>query len=198
MKQTTIGVLIFMVILGSLLITGCVSPKTTETTPTLTKITTLSDTKFLAAAPAEELQAEVVQFSEFGQSNDSTKIVFRGKLTSSANSYISIYCNKKLVTGTRTGTDGSFEAKAQAPDCRDGYDAYAETDVNGKKVQSEHLEVQGLSTYWHKSSSKRILGGSSSFSSVQPSTAGVPEFSTMTLGAAVALTLIGIIYLRKK
>lgn len=96
-----------------------------------------------------------------------------------------LFCNdiEKAKVAVNT-LDGSFSLVSK--ECYTNQDAYAQVMYKGEVVQSEHFKVpRGRSTH------------SSVTASLTQGPAGVPEFSLLTLGTAVVVVTLGLVFLRK-
>jgi len=104
-----------------------------------------------------------------------------------------LFCNNiEKTKATINVVDGSFSLLST--ECYSNQDAYAEVMYKGQIVQSEHFKVP------HGKSSHYVMGDTTSgATSITASTnpAGVPEFSLLTMGTAVVLVTLGLVFLRK-
>jgi hypothetical protein len=99
---------------------------------------------------------------------------------------IKLFCNGLYQSETLSLTDGTFEVKAP---CVPGNEAYVKAEFDGNTYESRHMML----TNGFKHHSVTGVAASTALTA-----AGVPEFSLMTLGIAMVLTTLGIVYLRKK
>ena len=105
------------------------------------------------------------------QENDTQNVSLRLLCRNRYNSY-----ETEFVSGPK----GDFEIRNT---CKSGDEAYIQATYDGRIYESKHLMLtRGLYPYRN--------------SQITP-ISGVPEFSTTTLGIAVVLTAIGMIYIRK-
>jgi hypothetical protein len=100
---------------------------------------------------------------------------------------IKLYCNGVYQAEALSLTDGTFEVKGP---CVSGNEAYVTASYDGNTYESKHMML----TKGFRRHSSSVSGTVGAVVAVDSS---VPEFSTMTLGVAIVLTTIGLIYLRK-
>ncbi|MGV8141093.1 MAG: hypothetical protein ACP5NW_01475 [Candidatus Woesearchaeota archaeon] len=94
-----------------------------------------------------------------------------------------LYCNNVYVSESTTDSIGFFRVEGA---CKTGDVAYVQIGYDDESYNSRYLLL-----------TKGVRGGQTpSVASVATSNS-VPEFSTMTLGVAIILTTIGLVYLRK-
>jgi hypothetical protein len=100
---------------------------------------------------------------------------------------VTIMCIKnggaaKNIVNATTGSNGFFSAVALTNNCDKDDEAWTVIAYNGGSFESEHVTVL-------KSGGQRWADIDSTFS--------VPEFTTITLGVAIAGAMLGLVFLRK-